>query len=47
MIEDGKLFRLKGAPVILRPAYVVYRSDPVDAQSQEIALSGLRKFATY
>lgn len=45
MIEDGKLFRLKEAPVILRPAYVVYRSDPVDAQSQEIALSGLRKFA--
>ena len=45
LIETGVLHRLDGAPVLRRPAYVVYRSDPADAENQALALEGLRSIA--
>ncbi len=45
LIEEGRLFRLGGAPEISRPAYVVYRKDPEDPETQDLALQGLRQFA--
>ena len=45
LIEAGDLFRLKGAPDVRRPAYVVYRAEPHDPEIQAIALAGLREVA--
>lgn len=45
LIEEGKLYRLDGAPEGRRPAYVVYRSEPHDAETQKTALEGLREIA--
>jgi DNA-binding transcriptional LysR family regulator len=46
LIEEGRLFRLDGAPVLRRPAYVVYRRDSVDQTVLDIALDGLRGIAS-
>ena len=45
LIEEGRLHLLDGAPTLRRPAYVVYRTDPVDPPSHELALAGLRQIA--
>jgi len=45
LIDEAKLIRLDGAPVVRRPAYVVYRSDPMDKKPQSMALEGLREIA--
>lgn len=42
LIDQKKLFRLEGAPILHRPAYLVYRSDPIDPQMLDIAIRGLR-----
>ena len=47
LIEKGSLFRLDGAPALRRPAYVVYRADPADPETQELALEGLRSIASH
>lgn len=44
-IEAGQLFRLEGAPVIHRPAYVVYRASHREPEVQRMALEGLRQIA--
>lgn len=46
-IEAGKLFRIDDAPVIHRPAYVVYRASPRAPETQQIALDGLRRIARH
>ncbi|MCP4315281.1 MAG: LysR family transcriptional regulator [Hyphomicrobiales bacterium] len=45
LIDEGRLFELEGAPVLQRPAYVVYRTDPVDQLVLDTALDGLRSIA--
>lgn len=45
LIDDGRLFQVGGAPTLTRPAYMVFRSEPADAETQELALAGLRKIA--
>ena len=45
LIEAGRLLRLDDAPVVRRPAYVVYRRHPEDEALQALALDGLRRFA--
>jgi DNA-binding transcriptional LysR family regulator len=45
LIDEGRLYRLAGAPVVRRPAYVVYRTDPADQETQALALDGLRGIA--
>lgn len=45
LIDEGRLFRLDGAPEARRPAFVVYRSDPKDPETLTTALSGLRDVA--
>lgn len=45
LIETGRLLRLDDAPVVRRPAYVVYRRNPQDEAVQALALDGLRRFA--
>ncbi len=45
LIAGGRLFRLGGAPTLRRPAYVVYRTDPADQETQDLALDGLRSIA--
>ncbi len=46
LIEEGRLFRLDGAPTLRRPAYVVYRGDPADQETRDLALEGLRSIAS-
>ena len=46
LIDEGRLFRLSAAPEISRPAYVVYRKDPEDPETQLLALQGLRETAS-
>ncbi|MEX3009607.1 LysR family transcriptional regulator [Hoeflea sp. TYP-13] len=46
LIDEGRLFQLDDAPVLSRPAYVVYRADPVDQSVMDIALDGLRRIAS-
>ena len=41
-LSDGRLFRVKRAPVFMRPAYLVYPESPADAEIMELALSTLR-----
>ena len=45
LIDEGRLNRLAGAPMVRRPAYVVYRTDPADQETQALALDGLRGIA--
>ncbi len=45
LIDEGRLYRLAGAPMVRRPAYVVYRTDPADQETQALALNGLRGIA--
>jgi DNA-binding transcriptional LysR family regulator len=45
LIDKGRLYRLAGAPMVRRPAYVVYRTDPADQETQALALDGLRGIA--
>jgi DNA-binding transcriptional LysR family regulator len=45
LIDEGRLYRLAGAPMVRRPAYVVYRTDPADQETQALALDGLRGIA--
>ena len=45
LIDEGRLYRLAGAPIVRRPAYVVYRTDPADQETQALALDGLRGIA--
>ena len=45
LIDQGRLFRVSGAPTAQRPAYVVYAADPKDKALLELALEGLRCFA--
>ena len=45
LIDEGRLYRLAGAPMVRRPAYVVYRTDPADQETQALALDGLRSIA--
>ena len=45
LIDEGRLYRLAGAPIVRRPAYVVYRTDPADQETQALALDGLRSIA--
>lgn len=45
-IEDGQLHEVTGAPTFQRPAYLVYRDDPVNSEVQETALAGLRQIAS-
>ena len=44
-IEQGRLKRVKSAPVFHRPVYLVYPSDPQRAAALADALSGLRALA--
>lgn len=46
LIAQERLFRLDGAPTLRRPAYVVYRTDPADQETQDLALEGLRGIAS-
>ena len=45
LIDEGRLYRLADAPMVRRPAYVVYRTDPADQEIQALALDGLRGIA--
>jgi len=45
-IDQGKLFRLEGAPSVQRPAYMVYPASARDPQSLEFALRGLREIVS-
>jgi hypothetical protein len=45
LINKGILYYSKSAPVVRRPAYIVYRTQPADAEIQSIALEGLRSIA--
>jgi DNA-binding transcriptional LysR family regulator len=45
-IEQGKLFRLEGAPSVQRPAYMVYPVSARDPDSLELALRGLREIVS-
>ncbi|MEM6460941.1 MAG: LysR family transcriptional regulator [Pseudomonadota bacterium] len=47
LIDEGRLFKLTGAPVLVRPAYVVYRNDPLDETVLNTALKGLREIAVH
>lgn len=44
-LDAGRLFRVDGAPVIRRPAYLVYAAKPVDPEPLALALSGLHEIA--
>ena len=46
LIDEGRLYRLPGASMVRRPAYVVYRTNPVDPETQALALDGLRSLAS-
>ncbi len=45
LIDEGRLFQLKDAPELRRPAYMVYRTDPVDQDVLDTAIEGLRSIA--
>jgi DNA-binding transcriptional LysR family regulator len=45
LIEQGRLFRLEGAPVARRPAYMVYTENARDDALLTLALSGLCQIA--
>ena len=45
LIDEGRLFQLEGAPELRRPAYMVYRTDPVDRQALDAAIVGFRSIA--
>lgn len=47
LIAQNTLYRLEGAPVLHRPAYLVYKADPVDQHTLEIAIHGLRQIAAH
>ncbi len=45
LIEAGRLVRLDEAPEMRRPVYAVYRRQPLDEETQALALDGLRRLA--
>ena len=45
LIDEGRLFPLDGAPVLRRPAYMVYRADPMDPEALDRAIAGFRSIA--
>lgn len=45
LIEQRKLFPVKGAPTVRRPAYVVYTATPKDEQLLQLALDELNQVA--
>jgi DNA-binding transcriptional LysR family regulator len=45
-IDQGKLFRLEGAPSVQRPAYMVYPDSARDPESLDLALNGLREIVS-
>ncbi len=45
LLQDKELFRLEGAPVLTRPAYLVYNAEPVDKAALDIAIRGLQEIA--
>lgn len=45
LIAEKKLYLLEGAPVLKRPAYLVYNADPIDKPALETAIRGLRELA--
>lgn len=45
LIEQGRLYRVAGAPSARRPAYMVYTADPKDEALLRLALDGLRRVA--
>jgi DNA-binding transcriptional LysR family regulator len=45
MLEQGQLFPVAGAPVVQRPAYVVYTTTPKNEGILELALDELRQVA--
>jgi DNA-binding transcriptional LysR family regulator len=45
-IMEGQLYEVTGAPSFKRPAFLVYRDDPVDGEVQASALDGLRQIAS-
>ncbi len=45
-IEQGRLFRVGGAPEMSRPAYVVYPDSARHPDTLELALGGLRELAS-
>lgn len=45
LIDEGRLYRLAGAPVAKRPAYMVYPENPKDGELLSLALDGLRRIA--
>lgn len=46
LLREKRLFRLPKAPVISRPAYLVYPADAVDDEPLSLALDGLRHIAS-
>ena len=46
-IDDGKLFRVEGAPVMQRPAYVVYPEIARYQETLDLALTGLREISQH
>ena len=44
-VSSQKLFRVKGAPVFKRPAYIVYPESPADPDIMMLALDNLRRIA--
>ena len=45
-LQQQKLFLVKAAPRLQRPAYVVYTENPRDRKTLDIAMKGLREVAT-
>ena len=45
LLNLQKLFKLKGAPTLYRPAYLVYQADPTDKSTLDSAIRGLRLVA--
>ncbi len=44
LIKEGRLYRVKKAPVFKRPTYLVYQDSPNDQKTLETAIMGLRSF---
>ena len=46
LLSQERLFRIPKAPVVPRPAYVVYTANPVDEALLALALQGLKHIAS-
>ena len=46
LVAEGRLFRVKGAPVFSRPSYVVYPESPTDPDIMQLALNTLHAIAS-